>query len=87
MLYDESLFNETLITMNTKKLLYSLLACLVLFIAACTNDSASDSEYDQAIDRMDVETTNKNGIDRMDVETTNRQSIDRMDVETTNREN
>ena len=82
MLYDESLFNEILITMNTKNLFYGLLACLVLLIAACTSES--DSVYEQGIDRMDVETTNRNSIDRMDVETTNRQSIDRMDVQTEN---
>ena len=85
MLYDESLFNEILITMNTKKMLYGFLTLCILFIAAaCTKDSADQAEYEFGIDRMDVQTDNRNSIDRMDVQTDNAQSIDRMDVQTEN---
>ena len=69
--------------MNTKKFFYGVLACLVLVIAACTNDSANeDTVYEFGIDKMDVDTSNRVSIDKMDVDTSNRNSIDRMDVET-----
>ncbi len=42
--------------MNTKRVLFGMLACAVLMLASCTNDSASEDDglYEQSVRRDSV---------------------------------
>jgi len=45
--------------MNTKRVLFGMLACAVLMLASCTNESASEDElFEQSIERNKVKTSN-----------------------------
>jgi hypothetical protein len=64
--------------MDTTKLFYGLLACLVLFVAACTENTADDAIYEQGIDKNKIILDNKNSIDKNKIILENqRESIDK----------
>ena len=62
-------------TMNTKKFFYGVLTFLVLFLAACTSNTAEDDElYERGIDKKDIIL---DGIDKKDIIIDN---IDKKDI-------
>ena len=68
--------------MNTRKFFYGIMACAILMgAAACTDDSADSSLYENGIDRSKVEKSNS--IDRSKVQKNNT-SIDRSKVQKNN---
>ena len=62
--------------MNTSKLFYGLLTFLVLFIAACTDNTADDQTYEFGVDRSKV--VKEQSVDRGKV--VKEQSVDRTKV-------
>jgi hypothetical protein len=48
------IFNEKLITMDTKKLLFGICTCLVLMASACTDSSADDQIYEDGVDKSKI---------------------------------
>lgn len=75
------IFNEKQFTMNTKKLLYGIMAFLVLVAAAaCSSDSADESVYEQGVDKSKV-TTSPQSVDKSKVTSSPRtQSVDKSKV-------
>ncbi len=79
--------------MNTKKFIFGALACLVLVLAACTDDSADNALYEQGVDKSKVRSSNSvdkskvrssNSVDKSKVRSSNSQSVDKSKVRSSN---
>ncbi len=80
--------------MNAKKIIFGALACLVLVLAACTDDSADSALYEQGVDKTKVRSSNSvdktkvrssNSVDKTKVRSSNsRQSVDKTKVRSSN---